>query len=178
MLTKCLNQGEVRIVDTDTVKAYICSAFDKEAVLEIFKLKQRDLSKNLPVFVASIDQLSEICEFTERDIRYFNEYWPGQVTFILPVAPSVIIPQSCHSRLDRESLTGEFYLGEGSTNTVAVRIPDNKSLLQLCNENGPLAQTSYNISGEQPAGVSSTIVDLTTENPTMIRKGQVLFVKL
>jgi len=56
------------------------------------------------------------------------------------------------------------------------RIPDDKFILKLLREfGGPLLQTSANISGDSPigGGTPSTVVDLTGENPKILREGAV-----
>ena len=91
------------------------------------------------------------------------------------------------------------WVGDDELGTVAVRIPDHPVVLDLLSASGPLAVTSANRSGEPPAlhevearellgggvavylegrcpgGASSTIVDMTTDRPRMLREGPVAF---
>ena len=86
----------------------------------------------------------------------------------------------------------------GNLDNVAIRIPDNKIALEILSIFGPLTCTSANISGQKTPsvisdismqfkpgdisvyidggvliGMSSTIVDLTSKKPKILRKGAI-----
>jgi L-threonylcarbamoyladenylate synthase len=110
-----------------------------------------------------------------------EEFWPGPLTLVLPAAAGL----------------PEFLLGPGRT--IAVRIPPLSWLRALVKEIGqPLTATSANLSGEKeladpaevialfrdkveivvdggpsPGGVPSTIVDLTSPEPRILRIGTI-----
>jgi L-threonylcarbamoyladenylate synthase len=132
---------------------------DEVAVREIFARKQRSLDKNLPVFCADLKQVAEICQVPD-DSKFQNlvsKFWPGALTIVLPaINPS------------------QPWLGDGTPNTIAVRIPNDPQILQLCQTNGPLAQTSANLSGQTPVGVPSTIISYQQGHIELIRQGPVV----
>ncbi|MDR2538177.1 MAG: L-threonylcarbamoyladenylate synthase [Bifidobacteriaceae bacterium] len=158
-----LQTGEVREITTDTVDAYVCRAFDHVAVRKIFEMKQRSYTNNLPVFCYNFVQVRSICR-VPADLnfqRLTKAFWPGALTIVLPaIAPKTL------------------WLGDGPQDTIAVRIPNDLQILELCRLNGPLAQTSANISGIAPEGVASTIISWDQETIQMIREGQISLVSL
>jgi len=113
--------------------------------------------------------------------KMLKAFWPGKVTFILNKKKKVLKNVS------------------GSTNTLAVRIPDCKLTLELIKKaKCPIVSTSANIEGEKEplrsyeidpnlakeidiilnrddiklSGVPSTIVSLTDAMPRIIRYGE------
>ena len=108
-------------------------------------------------------------------------FWPGGLSLVLPHAPS---------------LTWDLGITRG---TVMLRMPLHPVALELLREIGPMAVSSANVSGRPPAtdgrarrptssassvavyldggpcrvGVASTIVDLTGDEPRVLREGAV-----
>lgn len=142
----------IEVVKTDTVMGYICDPFKKEEVLQIFKLKKRPLDKNLPIFVPNIQTLKEIAIVNKELEKVLEQKWPGAYTVIVESKISL-------------------YLGEAKTSTIAVRMPNNKELLEKLKLEGIKAQTSYNESGKDPigGGSPSEIWDWTKDKPKRIR---------
>jgi len=141
-----LNAGEVLEVPTDTVRGFICDYYNKSAEEEMFRIKKRPKEKILSIFVASIAEVKKLVPVSERQERFLARVWPGKVTCVL-----------------KKDIGG-------------FRIPDDKFILKLLREfGGPLLQTSANISGDSPigGGTPSTVVDLTGENPKILREGAV-----
>ncbi len=182
LAAQLLRQGEVVALPTDTVYGVGVLAFNAEAVAKIYNVKERPANKAIPVFVASVDDLGQVCRDVPPNVLpLLEEYWPGALTVILPASPA---------------LPG---IVTNYGNTVAVRIPNHPvvlNLLALLKE--PLAVTSANLSGQPtpaipaeiktqlegriplvlddgpaPGGVPSTILDLTRFPPKVLRQGQV-----
>jgi len=163
---------------TDTVYGIGASVTDKKAVTRLFKIKKRLSNKPIPLLISSKSMLKKVAlriPATARKIT--DKYWPGAVTIIVPKRRS--IPD---------------YITKGSPN-VAVRMPKNRialSIIKACG--GMLAVTSANISGEKAAvtakelkglkgidliidggktriGKASTVIDLSGNEPVILRKG-------
>ena len=91
-------------------------------------------------------------------------------------------------------------IGEGIFETVGIRIPNHPLALKLLEENGPMATTSVNLSGEAPLNnydeivdkftnqvdmiypndlksskISSTVINMTTSPYELIREGEISF---
>ena len=120
----------------------------------------------------------DACPAAAREL--VEAFWPGGLSLVLPHAPS---------------LTWDLGVTRG---TVMLRMPLHPVALELLRDVGPMAVSSANISGRPPAttaaeavdqlgaaaavyldggpcrvGVASTIVDLTGDEPRILREGAV-----
>ena len=181
MAANILLDGGVVCIPTDTVYGLAASAIDEKAVLSIFCLKQRRRSLALPVLVGSTDIVETCVQGISSEARMLaEEFWPGALTMIFQSGG--IIPD----------------LVTAGTGKLAIRIPNHKVPLSLCQQTGiPIIGTSANTSGEPPltdaknagkyfsnsslslvidGGVSksfspSTVVDVSSYPPTIVREG-------
>jgi len=125
-----IKKGEVIICPTDTVYGFLARADNKKAVNKIYKIKNRPKLKPLPLFVSSIKKAKELAEIDKNQEKILKKYWPGKYTFVLKRKKGI-----------------KVY--DGAKDTIAIRIPKNKTLNNLLNKiNKPLVQTSVNISGQ------------------------------
>jgi L-threonylcarbamoyladenylate synthase len=122
--------GGVVVTPTDTVYGLVARAMDKEAVSRLYGLKKRE-NKPGTVIAASIEQLVEL-GLKRRYLKAVEDYWPGPLSVIIP----------CGAELE--------YIHQGKFG-IAVRIPDNKQLIELANSVGPLLSSSANLTGYPPA---------------------------
>ena len=129
-----LAAGGLVVIPTDTVYGLAARPELPKAVGAIFRAKGRPSGKALPVLAASIEDLDPIVRLSPEARRLAGRFWPGPLTLVLPRRPG---------------WRGE--LGEGASDTVAVRIPRSTVALELLAGSGPLAVTSANRSGEPPA---------------------------
>ncbi|GAB3755737.1 L-threonylcarbamoyladenylate synthase [Spirosoma pomorum] len=175
-----LEAGKVVGIPTETVYGLAANALDPDAVLTIFRVKNRPAFDPLIVHTDSLDKVTRfVTELPEAAQKLAATFWPGPLTLLLPRQP--IISDLVTSGLP----------------TVAVRIPNHpltRSLLQSLDF--PLAAPSANpfgyISpttaqhvadqlGDQipyildggPAnvGLESTIVGFEEDIPTIYRLG-------
>jgi L-threonylcarbamoyladenylate synthase len=175
-----LREGEIVAFPTDTVYGVGANAFERWAVRQIFAIKQRPADKALPVFIYQIDDLNQVARHVpNRAWLMLQELWPGALTVVLPKNPA---------------LPDDVTAGQ---NTVAVRIPDHPTCLELVTRVGrPLAVTSANLSGQptpttargvaeqlgealplvldggpSPTPQPSTIIDLSVSPARLLRQG-------
>ena len=129
------DKGKVVAIKTDTVYGLVCNAFDKLAVQNIYKIKNRETKKPLSIFVRDISQVDKYAEtknLTEYSKNLMKKYWPGKLTIVF---------KKKGNELDH--LLSGF-------DSIAIRIPNDDTLLDILNKiDFPLAQTSCNISGEK-----------------------------
>ena len=175
-----LKKGGLLGIPTETVYGLGANALDEEAVLHIFEAKGRPQDNPLILHVPGADWLERYC----RDIppaayTLAARFWPGPLTMILPRRE--IVPLRTTGGLD----------------TVGVRCPDHPITLAIIREAGiPIAAPSGNTSGRPSpttaqhmledmdgkidgivdggpcsVGVESTIIDLTTAPPRLLRPG-------
>ena len=125
-----LKNDGVILIPTDTVYGLMCDATNVKAVDKIYQMKNRDYSKPMLILVSSKDMLKKYCkDINAVEEELIDKYFPGELTIILK--KNELIPN----------------LVTAGKDTVGVRIPDNKVLLDIMNKLGkPLVSTSANIS--------------------------------
>jgi L-threonylcarbamoyladenylate synthase len=176
---KALKTGNLIVYPTDTLYALGADIFNDDAVKRVFKVKKRPGSNPLSVAVANFDVITKIAYTNDVVKKVVERFLPGPLTIILQKKDPV--SNVITSGLDK----------------IAVRIPKNDIALDLLSAFGPLTVTSANIHGEKTPYVikeimmqfstnisvylddgrldakPSTIVDLTSEKPTIVRKGSI-----
>lgn len=177
-----LRVGGIVCFPTDTLFALGADAFNAEAVERVYRAKGRDHGQGLPVLLADAEQLSKVAiDLPDSAWKLADRYWPGALTMVVKRSPD--LPD----------------IVSGGATTVAVRVPDHPTARDLIKEFGrPVIGTSANRSGSSdarslddvleelgpwldyavgegtlPAGQPSTIVDLTTSRPQVLREGAI-----
>ena len=174
-----LRYGGVVAFPTDTVYGVGVDPFQPEAVRKLYRIKGRPDDKPIAILVGSIADVEKVAQsVSEPFSRLADRFWPGGLTLIL----------------EARDLPPEITAG-GST--VGVRMPNHPLTLELLREfGGPIATTSANKSGEEPATsagevgaqlgnrvdlivdggttftkVASTVLDLSVSPPKILRHG-------
>lgn len=179
--SEIIKNGGVVVFPTETVYGLGANAFNEKAVKKIFVAKGRPQDNPLIVHISSLDDVSKIAESVpELFYRLAKEFMPGPITIILKKSRS--IP-------DIVTAGGD---------TVGIRMPNNEISRELIKNSFPLAAPSANKSkhispttaqhvyddlkgevplildgGECKIGIESTVLDLTTEIPTILRPGAI-----
>ena len=177
-----LRAGGLVVFPTDTVYGLGADPFNAEAVARIYRVKGREETKPLQLLLADASQLPDVAtEVSELARRAAEHFFPGGITLVLKKAPKV--PSNV--------VAG----GE----TVGVRVPDHplcRALVQAFR--APIAATSANRSGQAsprtaqeaaeqvgdaadlildggacPVGRESTVLDLSSQRPRLMRPGAV-----
>jgi tRNA threonylcarbamoyl adenosine modification protein (Sua5/YciO/YrdC/YwlC family) len=122
------------VLPTDTVYGIGCDAFSAFAVNSLLEAKGRARQSPPPVLIPSLDTLRALADNPpEVAFTLAEKFWPGALTMIVRAQPSL-----------------SWDLGE-TKGTVALRIPNQDFTLALLKDVGPLAVSSANLTGEQPA---------------------------
>ncbi|MGB5287514.1 MAG: L-threonylcarbamoyladenylate synthase [Ignavibacteriaceae bacterium] len=177
--------GRIFIYPTDTIYGIGGNPFDKNVVSRITAIKSRNEKKQFIWLISDFENLLNYVDVTfENHFDFLQKIWPGPVSVVLNLN-------------DRTKKITNF-------ETIAVRIPNNNFCQKLLNEiRQPLISTSANKSGKDPINqietiienfsqdvdaiifssdqfqqISSTLIDLTTEQPKLIREGSTKFVEL
>jgi len=175
-----LRRGGLVAFPTETVYGLGADAFNEAAVRRVFQLKGRPASNPLIVHVTGRDMARRVVSsWPDAAEALSRALWPGPLTLVLPKADALppIVTAGGH--------------------TAAVRAPDHPVALSLLFEfNGPLVGPSANPSGRVSptraehvresftpedvlvldggpcaAGIESTVLDLTTDPPRILRRG-------
>lgn len=177
-----IRRGELVAFPTETVYGLGANALDANAVERIFIAKGRPPANPLIVHVSNREMATSLTSGSLKVAdRLIENFWPGPLTVVLPKA--AIVPT--------------IVTAAGST--VAIRMPSHPVALGLIREAGvPLAAPSANRStqlsptraehvlvglngridlildgGPTQRGIESTVVDLTTDPPTLLRPGPI-----
>jgi tRNA threonylcarbamoyl adenosine modification protein (Sua5/YciO/YrdC/YwlC family) len=174
--------GELVAFPTETVYGLGGDALDPEASGKIYAAKGRPSDNPLIVHIAEIKDLERVAETVPEEARRLADaFWPGPLTIIV-------------RKNDRVP-----YATTGGMDTVAVRMPNHPVALALIRESGrliaaPSANTSgrpspteaahvaEDLTGKIPMildggpvgiGIESTIIDLTEDQPMVLRPGYI-----
>jgi len=177
-----LAAGEVVALPTETVYGLAANAFNAEAVAKIYSIKGRPSHNPIIVHVANLPMAKRcVAEWPMSAEKLANSFWPGPLTMVLPRAKN--IP-------DIVTAGGE---------TVGVRWPAHPFIQFVIRECGfPLAAPSANLSnaisptsathvrkqldgklrlivdgGASHVGIESTVIDLSTKQPRVLRPGMI-----
>lgn len=169
------------MVPTDTLYGIAADAFDSDAVSSLLQAKRRGRDMPVPVLVGSWNTIDGLVFSVRPQAReLIHAFWPGGLSLVVQQAPSLA-----------------WDLGD-TRGTVMLRMPLHPVALELLRDVGPLAVSSANVSGSPPAStaaearnqlgesasvyldggpseqaVASTIVDLTSDQPRILRAGAV-----
>ncbi len=173
-----LKEGGVIIYPTDTVYGIGCDIFNKDALERIFSIKNDGDSKLFSFVCSDLKDIAKYARVSDYAYRTMKHLLPGPYTFILPAAK--LVPKKLWSK----------------RKTVGIRIPNNNITMKLVEELGnPIISTSTtnrkgdviydpfeikNIFNSQVdlmlsmgplMGEPSTVVDLSDEEPEVLREG-------
>jgi L-threonylcarbamoyladenylate synthase len=176
-----ISNGKLVAFPTETVYGLGANALDPNAVKKIFKAKGRPCDNPLIVHISSIKDVEKIAFINDKAVKLINIFWPGPLTIILK--KKQIIPEEVTAGLD----------------SVAIRMPKDKIAIKLIKlSKVPIAAPSANLSGKPSTttfnhvyedlngkiegiikskdceiGLESTVVDLTSKNPLLLRPGAI-----
>jgi len=178
--TALLAQGEVVAIPTETVYGLAADATNLTAVKKIYQVKQRPEGHPLIMHFSTYEQIQPwIQDEPEALQRLAQALWPGPL--------SVLVKRS-------DKVLSEI---TGGSDKVCIRIPNHALTRQVIQQLGkPIVAPSANLfgrvspthaahvmadlqgkiaavldGGECDVGLESTIIDLTTQPPTLLRPG-------
>ena len=177
-ILEVLKRDGIIAYPTDTLYGLGCLISRKKAVDKIQALKHRDARKPMSILCADMEMLSRYTQHMETStFRLLKQLLPGPYTVILPASREV--PRYLQAK-----------------QTVGLRIPDHpfcRAITRLAGE--PILTTSANLHDEpplqtsweiqetlghaldmvvdcgEPSGMGSTILDLTGDEPVVLREG-------
>lgn len=176
-----IRAGGLVVYPTETVYGLGADACSAKAIGKIFKLKGRGARKPIPIAVNSLDMARQVAELTPAAEALFTEFLPG---------PLMVVAKA---RLNVSKLL------TAGTGKVGIRVPNHQVALKLIEfVGGPITATSANLSGKTAPltvkealeqlgknvdvaldagkcelGIPSTVVDVTSKRPNVLRKGPI-----
>lgn len=182
LAVEILKSGGIVAFPTDTVYGLGADLSNEQAVKKIYRVKKRSHKLPLPVLLSDRLDLSKVASVVpERAWLLAEAFLPGGMTLVLLKSP--VVPGTVTAGGD----------------TIAVRVPDHTVPISLIRGLGaPLIGTSANLSGKPspitaqevyeqlgdgvdliidggrcPGGIESTVIDVSKEEPVLIREGAV-----
>lgn len=183
-----LKQGELVAFPTETVYGLGADATNEQAASNVYKAKGRPSDNPLIVTVSSVQMVEHYAQpLSDQVKQLMAKFWPGSLTIVLPLQPGTL----------SKTVTGGL-------DTAAFRMPKNQVTLKLIATAGiPIVGPSANTSGKPSptlakhvyhdlngkiagivddgptqVGVESTIIDMSTDTPTILRPGAVTVAEL
>ena len=176
-----LNQGQVLAVPSDSSYALVCHVDDKAAVDQLRRIRGIDEKHHLTLLCRDLSELANYARVDNRQFRLIKQATPGPFTFILEATKEV--PRR---------------LSHPQRKTLGLRVPDHRVLQDLLELHGaPLIATTLILPGQSDplndpedirerlehslgavidAGACAleptTVVDMTEDEPVLLRQGQ------
>ena len=178
---KWILAGRVVAIPTDTLYGLAVDPFSVTAVDALFAAKDRPAERAVPLIAADREQVeSTLGALTPLAARLADRAWPGPLTLVV-AAPRALAPAVTRA------------------GTVGVRVPNHDVARAIARMvRAPVTATSANLSGEPPTddpdrveatlgariefmidvgrtpgGAPSTIVDVTSAAPRLVRAGAI-----
>ena len=175
-----IKNGGTVAFPTETVYGLGANALNPEAVMKIFVAKNRPVDNPLIVHVSRKEEAYALTdEVPEKAETLMDMFWPGPLTLVLKKSKAV-----------SDVVTAGL-------DTVAIRMPKHRVALALIKESKvPIAAPSANLAGKPSptiaeyviqdlygridaildagptnVGVESTVIDMTTASPVILRPG-------
>ncbi len=179
---QCIKNGGTVAFPTETVYGLGCDAFNPAAIDKVYKAKGRPSDNPLIVHISNRNDVSKLAQtVSESAVKIMDAFWPGPLTVILKKRPEVPIRVT------------------GGLDTVAIRLPADELARKLIEESKTfIAAPSANLSGspspttakhvaddlygridyilagdDSKIGLESTVVDMTSEIPVILRPGAI-----
>lgn len=180
MAAEAMRRGEIVIYPTDTLYGLGCDALNNNAIEKICRLKGIKSEKtNLSIICHNLSEVAKYAKVNNQQFRILKDNLPGPFTFILSALSK--LPKAFKGR-----------------KTVGIRIPDNAIALALAEALGnPIMTSSVRdpnsdedyicepeliaerfeadvtivIDGGRSGMEPSTVVDITDDEPEIIRQG-------
>jgi L-threonylcarbamoyladenylate synthase len=177
-----LRAGQVVALPTETVYGLAANAWDASAVARIFEIKGRPAHNPIIAHVADLELARRCsCDWPPLAARLAEAFWPGPLTLVLP----------------RSDEIPDIVTAGGAT--VGIRWPSHPFIQAVVRQCGfPLAAPSANLSnrvsptsprhvfqqlghkiplivdgGQCQVGIESTVLDLSTDPPRVLRPGMI-----
>lgn len=189
-----LNNGGLIVYPTETCYGLGCDATNSKAVDKLLDFKRKIEGKSIPIAVSSLDMASRYAELNRTAESIYKNFTPGPVT--------IVSKAKSRDHLDSYTLEIDERL-KAENNTIGIRIPNFRLVLDILDSfNKPITATAANTlngktpysindvltqisdkqkklidliidAGKLPQNPPSTVIDTTTEELVVYRKGRI-----
>jgi L-threonylcarbamoyladenylate synthase len=178
-----LRRGGVIGFPTDTSYGLGANPFDEDAIDRIFRIKQRSETKPILLLVNSIHMAETLSRPADVFSPLVQRFWPGPLTLVVPAVPSLSDKVTAATRTVglrwpaadfATTLIGRFGLPITATSanrsTRASAVTAEEVRIQLGSSLDALID-----GGTLPVRGGSTLLDLTSDPPVLLREGPISF---
>ena len=181
--------GAVMLYPTDTVYAIGCDLQSKSAIQRVRQLKQLSNSKPLTFLCSSLSNIAQYAQVSDLAYRIMRRLIPGPYTFLLPATklvprlvqnpkrkttgirvPEHPVCQALLSALERPVISTSARLPDPNDPTVAAELGGFLSQAELFDYFDTRVDLIVD-NGQEPTTQVSTILDLCSDDPVVLRKG-------
>lgn len=182
-----IKAGGIIAYPTETFYGLGADGQNEEAVKRIFLIKGRDFENPISVIIGNVNDVGDLVEeIPGLALLLMERFWPGALTIIFKASPHV------------------SHLLTAGTGKIGIRLSSHPVAAALAIKLGrPITATSANLSGKHectqageviqgigdkidaiidagqtPGGSGSTVIDVTSEPPTILREGVIPKYKL
>lgn len=173
-----LKDGGIIIFPTDTFYGIGCDLYNKEGIEKLLSIKNEDKNKLFSFIFSDFKNITKYAKVSDYSFKLMKKLLPGPYTFILPAAKE--IPKKLWSRRQTVGIripnhNIALMLAEGLGNPIVSTTASNRlgepltdifEIKNVFNISVDLMLASSNVSFEP-----SSIVDLSGEEPVIIREG-------
>lgn len=188
-ITAALRDGAVMLYPTDTVYAIGCDLNSKSAIQRVRQIKQLSNDKPLTFLCPSLSDIAQYAVVSDPAYRLMRRLIPGPYTFLLPttkLVPKLVMNPKRKSTgirvpdhtlclalmnaLGNPIISTSAHVVEAETTNNGAKAVFQSSRFELFDSLEKLVDVIID-SGIEPGYQVSTILDLTTEEPIVVRRG-------
>jgi len=175
-----VRRGGLIVYPTDTLYGLGADPLNERAVERVYEAKRRE-AKPLPILVSSRDKVEEVAYVNEEALRLMDLFWPGPLTIILPKKPRLpdLVTAGAKSvgvRIPKHDLAIALIEGCGGvltgTSANLSGRPPPKTVEEALSQLGESVDLAID-AGPAPIGMPSTVIDLSGDEPAVVREGAV-----
>ncbi len=185
-IVEALRGGAVILYPTDTVYAIGCDLLNKAAIERVHRIKRSANVKPLTFLCASLSDVATYARVSDQSYRLMRHLIPGPFTFLLPATkqlprlvldprrkttgirvPDHRICQALLAVLANPLISTSARLVDGSTAEYDYELFD--ALDQVVDI--VVQIESFSADDVPPPGLVSTVIDLTEDEPAIVREG-------
>ncbi|MGM0368295.1 MAG: L-threonylcarbamoyladenylate synthase [Actinomycetota bacterium] len=187
-ISKSILDKKIALLPTSTIYGLSCKYDESSAYLKIYKIKERASGKPFIILISNLNQLEDLVSPIDTNAKkLINRFWAGRKKSSL----TIIFEKN-------KDLPPFITAGKGK---IAIRLAGLNYLREIIEAAGPITSTSATISGTSTSpdvfkkvpskilkkvnlaveykgrleGLESTIIDITTNPPALIREGPVKY---
>lgn len=178
-----LKHGGILVYPTDTSYGIGVDVTNPVAVNRLYKFKQREQTKPIAVIASSIEFVKEnLAKIDDKQENILRAYFPGPFTFVLtPLSQEGFSHYNIGVRIPfyriTQLISNKLNLPYATTSANIAELPSCFSIADFIKQINQSDRKPDLIldAGKLPETLQSTVVDLTTDPPKILRHGAMEF---